>query len=314
MKKSDYDYLLSILKQNAGWNFGEEEYFIIDKKMYNFVREKGYASVEELIAELKIGQKALLWQVVEALALSETYFYRDYKVFKNFEETILPHIRELNRGAKKLRIWSLGCSSGQETYSVAIAVKNKLLSISDWDINIIGTDLSTVSVSKAQKGIYSQFEVQMGLNAQMIIDNFHREQEDWAVNDDIMSMVEFRRYNLLEDLTFSDKFDIIFCRNVLHFFEKNMQRQLLEKIYSRQAEGGFLYLGYNENIYGLDDFYEPVEGLKCLYQARVLPAQHAKPVFEDDVSSVVNENMPTFVRPLNLSYRRPVLSETLKDK
>lgn len=313
MKKSDYNYLLKLLKQNAGWDFGEDEYFIVDKKMYNFVREKGFDSVEELIAELKMGQKkALLWQVVEALALSETCFYRDYKVFKNFEETILPHIRELNRGAKKLRIWSLGCSSGQETYSIAMAVKNKLLNVNDWDIKIVGTDLSTVSVAKAQKGLYSQFEIQMGLNARMIIDNFHQEQGAWMVNDDIMSMVEFRRYNLMEDLTFSEKFDIIFCRNVLHFFDKNTQHHHLEKIYSRQAEGGFLYLGYKENISGLEEFYEPVPGLKCLYQARVLPAQNLKPVIEDEGTAVTDDNMPTFVRPANLSYRRPVLADSLK--
>lgn len=311
MKKSDFNYLIGLLKQNAGWDFGEEEYFIIDKKMYNFVREKGYASVEELIAELKMGQKALLWQVVEALALSETSFYRDYKVFKNFEETILPHIRELNRGAKKLRIWSLGCSSGQETYSIAMAVKNKLLNVQDWDINIIGTDLSSASIAKAQKGSYTQFEVQMGLNARMIIDNFHQERDAWMVDDDIMKMVEFRRYNLIDDLAFSDRFDIIFCRNVLHFFEAKTQQRLVEKIYSRQAEGGFLYLGYNENIFGLEDFYEPVEGLNCLYQAKVLPNKAAKTV-PSDKAAAKEDAMPSFVRPENLSYRRPVLSETLK--
>lgn len=311
MKKSDYQYLVSLLKQNAGWNFGEDEYFIIDKKMYNFVREKGYATVEELIAELKMGQKALLWQVVEALALSETSFYRDYKVFKNFEETILPHIRELNRGAKKLRIWSLGCSSGQETYSIAMAVKNKLLNVQDWDINIIGTDLSTVSITKAQKGSYNQFEVQMGLNAGMIINNFHLERDLWMINDDILKMIEFRRYNLIEDLTFSDRFDIIFCRNVLLFFDDQTQRKLVEKIYSRQAEGGFLYLGYNENIFGLEDFYEPVEGLNCLYQAKILPNKtvSAAPV---ENTSVKGDAMPSFVRPENLSYRRPVLADKLK--
>lgn len=311
MKKSDYHYLVALLKQNAGWNFGEEEYFIIDKKMYNFVREKGYATVEELIAELKMGQKALLWQVVEALALSETSFYRDYKVFKNFEETILPHIRELNRGAKKLRIWSLGCSSGQETYSIAMAVKNKLLNVQDWDINIIGTDLSTVSITKAQKGSYNQFEVQMGLNARMIIDNFHLERDLWMINDDIMKMIEFRRYNLIEDLTFSERFDIIFCRNVLLFFDAQTQRKLVEKIYSRQAEGGFLYLGYNENISGLEDFYEPVEGLKCLYQAKILPNKSV-PKAPEENAVTKGEAMPSFVRPENLSYRRPVLADKLK--
>lgn len=242
MRKSDYHYLLGLLKDNAGWDFDDDEYFIIDKKMYNFVREKGYASVEELIAELKMGQKALLWQVVEALALSETSFYRDYKVFKNFEDTILPHIRELNRGAKKLRIWSLGCSSGQETYSIAIAVRNKLLNVGDWDIKIIGTDLSTVSVTKAQRGLYNQFEIQMGLNARMIIDNFHQEQGGWMINDDIAEMVEFRRYNLMDDLTFMDKFDIIFCRNVLHFFNRDMQRRLLEKFIRVRRKAAFCTL------------------------------------------------------------------------
>ncbi len=312
MRKRDYDYLLKLLKDNAGWDFNDDEYFIIDKKMYGFVREKGYASVEELIAELKMGQKALLWQVVEALTLSETSFYRDYKVFKNFEDTILPHIKELNRGAKKLRIWSLGCSSGQETYSVAMAVRNSLTAISDWDIKIIGTDLSTISITKAQHGLYNQFEIQMGLNARMIIDYFHQERGGWMVNDDIADMVEFRRYNLMDDLTFMEKFDIILCRNVLHFFDKETQRKHLEKIYTRQAEGGFLYLGYNENINGLDDFYEPVPGMSCLYQAKVMPAQEAKPIIEDNGDSVTDDNMPSFVRPVNLSYRRPVLSEGLK--
>lgn len=312
MRKRDYNYLLKLLKDNAGWDFNDDEYFIIDKKMYNFVREKGYASVEELIAELKMGQKALLWQVVEALALSETSFYRDYKVFKNFEETILPHIKELNRGAKKLRIWSLGCSSGQETYSIAMAVHNALPMNGDWDIKIIGTDLSTVSITKAQHGLYNQFEVQMGLNARMIIDNFHQERGGWVINDDIADMVEFRRYNLMDDLTFMEKFDIIFCRNVLHFFDKETQRKHLEKIYTRQAEGGFLYLGYKENISGLEDFYEPVSEMSCLYQAKIMPEREVKPLEKAKQDSTTDDNMPSFVRPVNLSYRRPVLSESLK--
>ncbi len=324
MKKSDFDFLVNLLHENAGWQFTDEQYFIIDKKMYNFVREKGYASVEELIAELKMGQKAVLWQVVEALAMSDTSFYRDYKVFKAFEETILPHIRELNRGSKKLRIWSLGCASGQEAYSIAIAVKNKLLGISDWDISIIGTDISSVAISKAQKGIYSQFEVQMGLNARMIIDNFHLEKDQWLVNDDIMSLVEFRRYNLLEDLTFSENFDIIFCRNVLHFFDKETQPKLLNKISSRQTDGGFLYLGTEDRPLGLDSFYDPVEGMKCLYQAKLIPEHQRRSAAEQAEKNIPadavtaagqtppEENMPSFVRPAGLSYKRPVMADVLK--
>lgn len=103
MKKSDFEYVLSLLRQYAGWDLSNDKYFIIDKKLYNFICEKGYASVEDLIAELKIGQKAMLWQVVEALTLSDTYFYRDYPVFKAFENYLLPQLREINRSSKKLR-------------------------------------------------------------------------------------------------------------------------------------------------------------------------------------------------------------------
>ena len=180
MKKDDFEYVLSLLKKYAGWELGEDKYFILDRKIYNFVREKNYSSVEDLIAELRLGQKTLLWQVIEALTLSDTCFYRDYKVFCGFENRILPYLRESNRGSRKIRIWSLGCSSGQETYSIAMSVKSRLFAASDWDVKIIGTDISTASVSKAQKGLYTQFEVQMGLNARMIINNFHQEKDGYS--------------------------------------------------------------------------------------------------------------------------------------
>lgn len=311
MKKDDFQYLLRLLKENGGWEFSEEKYFVIDKKMYNFVRERGYASVEELIGDLKLGQKALVWQVVEALAMSDTSFYRDYRVFNGFENNILPQIRELNRGSRKFRIWSLGCSTGQETYSIAFAIKNKLLNVSDWDINIIGTDISTASIQKAQKGTYSQFEIQVGLNARMIIDNFYQEKGMWQVNDDIMSMVEFRRYNLMDDLTFSEKFDIIFCRNVLRFFDSTTQRDLIEKIFNRQIRGGFLYLGIDEKIAGLENFYTKVNGLPCLYQSKInLSDKDKQPILENETKA--KNEMPSFKRPTDLAYKHPIVSDVLK--
>lgn len=312
MRKDDFQYLLKLLKENGGWEFSENHYFVIDKKIYNFVREKGYASVEELIADLKLGQKALIWQVVELLAMSDTSFYRDYKVFQGFENYILPQIREINRGSKKLRIWSLGCSTGQEAYSIAMAVKRKLLGVSDWDINIVGTDLSNLSIQKAQKGSYSQFEVQMGLNARMIIDNFYQDKGMWQINDDIMKMVEFRRYNLLDDLTYLDKYDIIFCRNVLRFFDENAQLKAMEKIYSKQIDGGFLYVGIDEKINGLTDFYTPVKGLPCLYQSKVNIQEGSKAENNEPELARTADEMPSFRRPAELAYKHPIVSEALK--
>ena len=317
MKKDDFQYLLQLLKEYAGWVFTEDKYFIVDKKIYNFVREKGYASVEELIADLKLGQKILVWQVVEALAMSDTSFYRDYNIFKGFENHILPQIRETNRGSKKFKIWSIGCSSGQEVYSIAFAIKKKLLNVGDWDIKIVGTDISTQAIQKAQKGAYTQFEVQMGLNARMIIDNFHQEKGLWQVNDDIMEMVEFRRYNLLEDLTYSDKYDIVFCRNVLRFFEAREQKKIMEKIYNRQIQGGFLYLGMDEKVAGLNELYTKVNGLPCLYQAKAGQVQtkteNTQTAAENkqEMPSAADE-MPSFKRPATLAYKHPVISDVLR--
>ena len=302
MKKSDFEYVLSLLRQYAGWDLSNDKYFIIDKKLYNFICEKGYPSIEELITELKLGQKALLWQVVEALTLSDTYFYRDYPVFKGFETYMLPQLREINRSSKKLRIWSLGCSSGQEAYSIAMSVKNRMFAVSDWDIKIIGTDISTASISKAQKGLYNNFEVQMGLNAKSIIDNFHQEGEMWQINSNIKKMVEFRRYNLLDDVTFYDPFDVIFCRNVLRFFAEEKQQEVLETIHKNQIPGGFLYLGVGENIPALNAYYDQVKGMRCLYQAKVLNEEKREKAEQsgEGTKSVEAPALPKFVRPENL--------------
>lgn len=255
MNKNDFEYLLKVLKKNAGWDFNEQDFFVLDKKITNFVREKGYASVEELIDELRMEQKPFVNQMVEAMAMMETSFFRNNDVFKQFEETILPYLREYNRGIKKLRVWSAGCSTGQETYSLAIAVKRGLLNVSDWDIDIIGTDLSEFAIAKAQKGIYNKFEIQMGMNAKTIVDFFHPEKENWQVNDNIMQMVEFRKYNLMDELTNTDKFDVIFCRNVLHLFQKEKQIEILERLMRKQTPGGLLYIGIADKLSGIEEFY-----------------------------------------------------------
>ena len=159
-------------------------YFSIDKKIATLVREKGLNSIEDLIAELKSGQKALISQVIESLAFGDTHFYRDWSVFQQFENYVLPLIKETNRDIKKLRILSLGCSTGQEVYSIAIMV-NKVFPYSDWQIDIIGTDLCSAAIVKAQRGIYDQFEIQNGMNAGIMIDNFTFDGSAWRVNENI---------------------------------------------------------------------------------------------------------------------------------
>lgn len=303
MKKSDFDYILQLLKRYAGWSLSTDNYFLIDNKIYSFVCEKGYASSEELIQELKMGQKALLWQVIEALTMSDTYFFRDYPVFRSFEKLILPRLREVNRYSKKLRIWSLGCSTGQETYSIAMSIADHLNAVGDWNINIFGTDISSPAITKAQRGVYSQLEVQMGMNIHRIIKHFSKDGDSWTINPDIANNIKFLRYNLLDDLTNVEECDVIFCRYVLHYFAPELQRQIIAKIHKYQVPAGFLYLGLHENIAGITDYYDAVPGMQCLYQAKVLTTEN--PASQSNAQTGETEAMPTLQRPHLKKVNRP---------
>ncbi len=296
MKKQDFEYLVDLLKENAGWEFDEEQYFVVDKKISNFIREKDYTSVEELIAELKNGNKPLISRVVESMAFSDTSFYRDYEIFNRFEESILPIIRENNRASKKIRFWSLGCSTGQETYSIAFAIKRKFIGLDNWDISILGTDISSFAISKAQRGIYNNFEVQMGLSAKMILEFFHHENEQWIVNDDIAKMVEFRRYNMLDNLTFTSEYEVIFCRNVLRYFTPEHRKNIIKQISRCQPKGGILYVGKNEYIPEINNFYNKLDGYDCIYSNNGNSIEKPRlSVAPENHSS--NYEMPSFVRP-----------------
>ena len=293
MKKNDFEYLLNVLKKYAGWDFNEDNYYIIDKKVANFIREKGYNNIDELMAEVRLGTKSIIIPLVENIAYSDTHFYKDHEVFYRFENITLPYLREKNRAAKKLKIWSIGCSTGQETYSISIAIKNKLLNVKDWDINILGTDLSTASINKAQKGSYTNLEVQMGFNIKTIINNFERQQGDWKINREHMDLIKFRRYNLLDNIIDESDYDIIFCRNVLSIFTEEEKLKIIQKIYLNQSENGLLYLGKNELINGIEQFYIKVPGFNCLYQAKNSSNNEIK-IYNNTIYKADEDEIPSF--------------------
>ncbi len=305
MRRQDFEFLIKLLKQQAGWDFNDEQYFVIDRRISNFIRERGYASVEDLVAELHLGAKPLIAQVVENMALSDTSFFRDYDVFQRFEKKVLPLVQDNNRSSKRLRFWSIGCATGQETYSIAMCIRRQFLGLNEWSINILGSDISSMAISKAQRGIYNNFEIQNGLNAKDMLTYFHKEDEMWVINDDIRRMVEFRRYNLLNDITTSETFEIIFCRNVLRFFTPEHQQAILSRLSKHQNRGGILYLGKNEYIPGIEEFYEKVSGFNCVYVSKGVQAKVEKPRL---AMSLPEEEqpaaMPSFVRPDGLLSRR----------
>lgn len=298
MRRQDFDFLLNLLKNNAGWEFNETQYFIIDKKISNFIREKNYNSVEDLIDELKTDNKQLISQVVEALAFSDTAFFRDYDVFKLFETVLLPKLKEKCRASKKLNVWSLGCSTGQEAYSIAMSIDRSNNMFADWDINILASDLSSLAISKAQHGMYSNFEIQTGLNAQTILEYFTLANDNWLVNEKIKKMIEFRKYNMLEEAIVKSKFEVVFCRNVLRHFTSDLQDELLKRISEKQPQGGYLYLGKGENIPAIEKYYYKMDN-----SGAYVAIGSSKPSSDAgnlSVTSADADAIPSFVKPKGL--------------
>ena len=299
MRRHDFEFLLDLLKENAGWEFDEAQYFIIDKKMTNFIRERDISSIEDLILELKTGNRPLISQVVEAMAFSDTSFFRDFDVFHRFQKVLLPMLKQKCRANKKLNIWSLGCSTGQEAYSIAIAINQANKMFADWDVNILGSDLSSIAISKAQKGCYNNFEIQMGMNAQTILQYFTPIDNMWFIQDDIKKMIEFRRYNMLEEAIVKSKFEVVFCRNVLRYFAPEHQEEILRKISERQPQGGYLYLGKNEHISSIEKYYYKLDANSGAYIA-IGNTKTTTSSGNLGIVSADDDAMPSFVRPNSL--------------
>lgn len=299
MRRQDFEFLLDLLKENAGWEFDEAQYFIIDKKMGNFIREKGYSTVEDLVLELKTGNRPLTAQVVEAMAFSDTSFFRDYDIFYRFQKVVLPALKEKCRAAKKLHIWSLGCSTGQETYSIAMTIAKSDKMFADWNVNILGSDLSSLAINKAQRGVYNNFEIQTGLNVRQILEFFKYHDEQWHIVDELKKNIEFRRYNMLEDALVQSKFEVVFCRNVLRYFAPEYQDDILRRISEKQPQGGYLYLGKNEVIPAVEKYYYKLDGNSGAYIAiGNSTTDNISPVLSATVSD--DDTMPSFVKPNNL--------------
>ncbi len=271
MKKSDYNYLVKLVEKKLGWKFSFDRYYMINKKISSFVSLKNYASIDALIEDIKFGNKFLIEDLSEKIAYSDTCFFRDVDVFSRFETLVLPKIKSMpNNVKKKLYIWSCGCSSGQEVYSILILLK-KIGFLKDWQVSVTGTDFSSKALAVASKGVYNNFEVQTGNNIKTILENFDHVEAGWKIKEDVAKYAEFRKFNLLDEPLFNNRMEIVFCRNTLKYFTPNNQKNIVKKIFLSQPVGGLLYVGLGEDIVGLLDYYDKVKGFECLYSAKENP-------------------------------------------
>jgi len=203
--------------------------------------------------------------VVEAMTTNETFFFRDKLPFDHFRDTVMPALIAARSREKRIRIWCTAASTGQEPYSLAMLIKGMGAAISGYRIDILATDLSSEILEKAKNGIYTQFEVQRGLAVQLLVKYFDQIGESWQLAPELRSMVQFRPINLLNDFSALGTFDVVFCRNVLIYFDQDTKTAVLDRIARQMSDDGYLVLGAAETVIGLTNAFKPLADKRGLY-------------------------------------------------
>ncbi len=243
MTPTEYDYLRGFLKTRSGLVLSNEKQYLIESRLMPVARKFALATISNLVAKLKTEQNgALAEAVVEAMTTNESFFFRDKLPFDHFTQTMMPHMLSARARERKLRIWSAAASTGQEPYTLAMCLKEMEAKVSGWRVEILGTDLSMEVLDKAKAGIYSQFEVQRGLPINLLVKYFTQIGDMWQISSEMRSMVQYKKLNLLESFASLGQFDIVFCRNVLIYFDNETKIDILNRIAKLMPEDGFLVL------------------------------------------------------------------------
>ena len=243
--------LAGLLEARTGQQLTMSRRWRIETALSALLRERGIVSLDELITILVMGTEPSLSQrVVEALRNNETYVFRDRAPFDMLQRHALPELAQRRQKSKRLRIWSAGCSTGQEVYSLSMLFSEEPDKWRGWSIDILGTDVSTVCVDRARSGAYSQFEVQRGLGINQMIKWFEECPDGWRAAETLRKPVRFQVHNLLEQPPHPGDFDIVLCRNVLLYLSPEKKTLAFERIAGAMAEDGWLMLGAGETVIG----------------------------------------------------------------
>jgi len=270
----DYDFLRKLLKERSGLDLSADKQYLVESRLIPLARRAGLPGLAELVAKIKAGAGTLTSDVVEAMTTNETFFFRDKIPFDHLREAILPALVQARASRRSLRIWCAASSTGQEPYSIAMCVK-EFAGLSGWRVEIVATDLSQEVLEKSKAGVYSQFEVQRGLPIQMLVKHFTQTGELWQLNADIRAMVQHRQLNLLQDFSHLGTFDVIFCRNVLIYFDQETKVSIFERMSRMLESDGVLALGAAETVVGISDAFKPYPERRGLYRLNTERAARA---------------------------------------
>jgi chemotaxis protein methyltransferase CheR len=274
----EYDYLRRLLKERSGLVLSHDKQYLVESRLMPVARRAGLGSLSDLVHNIKRpSAEPLIVDVVEAMTTNETFFFRDRVPFDHVRDAIVPALLQARALQKRIRVWCAAASTGQEPYSLAMGFKEMGASLAGWRIEILATDISAEVLEKAKSGVYSQFEVQRGLPIQLLIKYFTQVGDCWQLSPEIKAMVQFRPFNLLNDFAPLGMFDLLFCRNVLIYFDQESKIAVLDRLARQIDPDGYLVLGAAETVVGLTERFRPHPDRRGLYMPNGKPASAATP-------------------------------------
>lgn len=274
MNESEYASICAFVEKNSGIVLGASKAYLIESRLAPVAEKFGLDNVGALAGALRLADPALRNAVIDAMTTNESFFFRDTTPFTAFEDVILPMLVKARRTTGRLRIWCAAASTGQEPYSLAMVLLATKKIWAGMKVEIIATDLSLSALERAKTGVYSQFEVQRGLPIKMLVEHFVQDGTNWNISDEIKSMVTFKQLNLLEPLSAIGSTDLVFCRNVLIYFDVPTKKKVIDAIGAVMPSDGFLVLGASETMMGITDSFTRSQGYRGLFQP-VVPGQQA---------------------------------------
>ena len=261
-----FDTLAGLLKAQSGLVVTQDKIYLLETRLTALMRREKLPDLNALAQ--RVGTPAgdpLAREVVEAMTTNESFFFRDNRPFQHFRVQALPRLLAARPPGTALRVWSAAASTGQEAYSLAMILAECKASIGDRKIEIVGTDIAREPLARAREGIYTQFEVQRGLPVQMLLRYFKKEEPNWRISPAVRQMAQFREFNLLGDLRRLGRFDVVFCRNVLIYFDQPTKKRVLEAMAALMPPDGLLYLGGAESVLGITGRFAPLAGERGVY-------------------------------------------------
>jgi len=266
MNITDFDIYKDLLKDKSGLVITPDKLYLIESRLNPVTKKWGYENLTAMTNVLRaVPPKDLVNDIIEAMTTNETSFYRDIKPFDIFKETVLPYYKNKTGANKNLKIWCAASSSGQEPYSLAMLLKEESAKLPGWNFSITATDISHEILDQAKEGTYTQFEVQRGLPITLLMKYFTQNGDKWTINDDIKRMIDFKYFNLLDPMSSIGQFDIIFCRNVLIYFDQPTKKDVMERMNRQMSDDGFFFLGGAETVLGITESYKAVPNCRGLY-------------------------------------------------